>query len=269
MVKKLLKHEVLAYLRVWIPMQCILMAIAIFGRILRFFESDSDIYSMINGSSVVIYVLAIIASVGLTFVFGIVRFYKNLFSKEGYLSFTLPVTISQHLFAKVIIAGIFMIFTYVSVLISVLIMTSGELFSKIMKVIHRLIDIGYTYAHTNFTFYIIEVLVLLVVTSFTQFLLYYACISIGQRFRGNRALGAVVVYFIYYIITQILSTILVVILALSEKFLPVNGILRFVESHPLEMIHIYLCGMLVLQLLTTALYYFVTHTMIRKKLNLE
>ena len=43
MVKKLLKHEFLAYLRVWIPMQIILMAAALFGRILQFFESDSDI----------------------------------------------------------------------------------------------------------------------------------------------------------------------------------------------------------------------------------
>ncbi len=269
MVKKLLKHEFLAYLRVWIPMQIILMAITLFGRILRFFESGNDIYSIINVTSIALYVLAIIASLGLTLVFGIVRFYKNLFSKEGYLSFTLPVTISQHLSAKVITAGIFMLFTYVSVLISILIMTSGKLFSEIVEAINMLTKNIYAYAGTNLTFYIIEVLALLIITAFTQFLLYYACISIGQRFRGNRALGAVVVYFIYYIITQILGTLLVVVVALMEKFSPVNGILQFAENHPLGMIHVYLCGMLVIELLMATLYYFVTHTMIRKKLNLE
>lgn len=32
------------------------------------------------------------------------RFYKNLLGSEGYLMFTLPVTVSQHLFSKTIIA---------------------------------------------------------------------------------------------------------------------------------------------------------------------
>lgn len=269
MVKKLLKHEFLAYLRVWIPMQIILMAAALFGRILQFFESDSDIYSIISVSSVVIYVIAVIASLGLTLVFGVVRFYKNLFSCEGYLSFTLPVTTTQHLFTKMFTAGVFTLCTYVSVFLSVFIITSGELFSKIIEKLSQLLDLGYTYAGTNMTFYIIEFIALILISAFAQFLLYYACIAIGQIFRKNRVIGAVVVYFIHYVITQILSTLVLVVITLAGKFLSLDGFEQFIVDHPFGMIHIYLCGMIVLELVTSAIYYFVTHVMIRKKLNLE
>lgn len=270
MVKKLLKHEFIAYLRIWIPMQIILLVVAFFGRILQFFKSDSNIYSLIRGSSVVIYVVAIIAAIGLTFVFGIVRFYKNLFSGEGYLSFTLPVTISDHLWTKMLAAGCFNIFTFVSVLISLAIMTSGKRLSDALKTLSDIVKAGYSYVGgTNMTLYILEGLALLLLTAFTQILLFYACIALGQLFRKNRVIGAVVVYFVYYTVTQILSTILVVILTMAGSFLPLNRFAQFVVDHPLGTIHLYMCGLFILQLAMSIVYYVVTHTVIRKKLNLE
>ena len=102
MVKKLFKHEIKAYLRIMIPVYVCLLAVALLGRVIQFFEADTFIYSFVNGSSIFVYVVAIIACFGFSSVFSIVRFYKNLFTDEGYLTFTLPVKISQILNSKII-----------------------------------------------------------------------------------------------------------------------------------------------------------------------
>lgn len=269
MVRKLFKHEMIAYLRVWIPMQIILMAVACSVRILQFFESDSTAYSIVNGTSVLLYFLTVIASLGLTLIFGIVRFYKNLFSNEGYLSFTLPVATTQHIFSKVLSAGIFMIFTYVSVLISALIVSSGELLSGIMQDLGDFWTEGYALAGSNLIFYVIEALLVLCVVTFTQFLLYYTCIALGQLFRKNRVIGAVVVYFIYYVISQAIGTIFVIFVSLAAESQWIARITQYFTSHVFGSIHLFLCGSIVLELLLATLYYFITHTVIRKKLNLE
>ena len=58
------------------------------------------------------------ASLLLTFIIGIVRFYKNLFTGEGYLSFTLPVTPGQQLFTKALVSFLFSVITIIVILVS-------------------------------------------------------------------------------------------------------------------------------------------------------
>ena len=126
MVKKLFKHEILSYMRLWVPTQIILLAVAFFMRILLFFESDQAIFNIVFGSSVFVYVVACLASMGITFVFGIIRFYKNLFTHEGYLTFTLPVSARAHIFVKLITATLFGVFTDLVIIFSGIIITSGR-----------------------------------------------------------------------------------------------------------------------------------------------
>ncbi len=269
MVKKLFKHEIFAWLRVWTPMQIILLAVATFGRIWQFFENDSTAYSIIFGSAVALYVVAIIASIGLVTVFDVVRFYKNLFSREGYLSFTLPVTPAQHIWVKLLTAGLFSVLSVVVVVLSFGIFTAGDLFVEIMKALAYLIKQIPPTMGTHLIFYIIEFVLMMAVAVLGGSLLYYACIALGQTFKKNRVIGAVGVYFIYYIINQVISTILTIIfmlLAETDFFMAIG---RFIEANPYETGHIALCGGLVFSVALSALYFVITHTVMRKKLNLE
>ena len=102
MVKKLFKHEILAYFRMLMPVYIILCLTATMSRILQFFEESaiSGIYETVFGSTIIIYFISVAAALMLPTIFIIVRFYKNMYSAEGYLTHTLPVTVDAHILIK-------------------------------------------------------------------------------------------------------------------------------------------------------------------------
>lgn len=268
MVKKLFKHEILAYLRVWLPMQIILISVALFTRIIQIFETDNTVYDIISGSSSFLYTVAVIASIGLVVVFGITRFYKNMFTNEGYLSFTLPVTSAQHLCVKGLTASMFTVMTFILDFISFMIVTAGDVFSEIMKTISYALDKLYEYAGYHSVFYVIETVLIVLLSIICMYLFYYGCISIGQLFKKNRVIGAIGVYFIYQTVTQILGTVTVAVISMIDINI-FKSIIEFMEKHILGTIHVALCTMLVFELILIVLYFIVSHTVMRKKLNLE
>lgn len=269
MVKKLYKHELLAYMRSILPINLILIAVAVFTRVVQFFESDTATYNIIFGSSVFVFVISIIVSLVLSFIMGIKRFYTNLFTNEGYLTLTLPVTPAQHVLVKFTVATAAIVFNVIMILTSLLIVTSGEVCSEIFKALGYILSGAYGELGFNLIFYIIETLILGIVYVATSYLLFYACISIGQRAKKNRVAAAVGVYFIYYAILQVLSTIgIIIINAFSDK-LPFEAIGRFIDNHPEGFVHIFLCGAIVITALVGFAYFMISKYIIKKKLNIE
>ena len=119
MVKKLFKHEMHAVWRLMIPIWCVLCGVSILGRFIQLFEQESVAYNIINGSAIFFYVVSLGACVVCPFVFAVTRFHRNLFSGEGYLSFTLPVTNHQHILVKLAVAVITQVVTLVAAACSV------------------------------------------------------------------------------------------------------------------------------------------------------
>lgn len=272
MVKKLFKHEILAHLRLWLPTQAVLFAVAIFMRILLFFENDETIYSITFGSSIFLYVVAIIVCLVATIAFSVMRFYKNLFTHEGYLTFTLPISPFEHIFVKTSTAVLFVVMTFVSVNVSLMIVTSGELLIEIFKAFSYLInDLFRVINGFHLMLYTFELIILGFVSLIGMFLLYYTCIAIGQMAKKNRKAAAFGVFFGLYVVSQILSTVFIIFLSTSPDFLQVlmHNIERFAEAHPYAFVHVLFITMIVISAAVAALYFFVTHLIIRKKLNLE
>ncbi len=268
MVKKLYKHEIQAYLRVWIPMQIVLCGIALLGRLVQLFETESAVYNIINASSVIAYVLAAVVAIGLVFVFSVVRFYKNLFTAEGYLSFTLPVTPTQHILTKLFTAMLFYIATILTVLLSVCIITMGDVLCEVGKAVAYLWRVFAEEVGAHMGFYIAELAVLFVVLLMTTLLLYYGCMSVGQLSSKNRVLMAVVAYFVYYLITQVLGTVVIVI-----GFVVPETWIAFFENwytyNTKEAFHWIFCGLIVWEGLLGTVYAFVTRHILCRRLNLE
>lgn len=270
MVKKLFKHEFLAVLRLWLPMQIILMAVALFGRVIQFFETDTQAYDIVFGSATVIYVLALFTSLMLTLIFGIVRFYKNLFTCEGYLSFTLPVNATQHVLVKTLVAGASMMGTVLVAFLSFMLFSAGEVFAEAMKAIGYLIKLfSSEFGVGNTIAYVIEGILFVAAYILMMYLLYYACIALGQTFKKNRVIGAVGVYFIYYAITQVFGTILVIICTFLADSGLFQAIGEFIDAQPELSVHLILCSLLLWSALFAAIYFFIIRWVIRNKLNLE
>ena len=60
MVKKLYKHELLAWLRVLTIIFGIVLGVSVMHRIIQFFENDSMYYSIVNGSVSFMYMIALL-----------------------------------------------------------------------------------------------------------------------------------------------------------------------------------------------------------------
>ncbi len=269
MVKKLFKYEIISYLRTLLPVNIILFAIAVMTRVILFFENDGVAYGIIFGSSVFAFVVGIIACIFMTFVVSIVRFHKNLFTSEGYLSFTLPVTSAQHIWVKLGTALIFQIFAAITVILSLIVLASGEPLVEIFKAIGFLLKLCWKEFGGHIVLYIIEFILLLIISVSYEYLLWYACISLGQRSRKNRVFMAIVWYFVYYMITQAVSTVFVIIMAVLDATGKIDPIMNWIFEHLLASLHIGFIGGSVIMAAIAAVFFLVSKNTMKNKLNLE
>ena len=269
MVKKLFKHEFLAWLRIMPICYSIPLVAAAFNRIIQLFESDSIYYDLIITGATALCMVTLLVCIAAPIVFGVTRFYKNLFSGEGYLSFSLPVTTDNHLWAKVLTAVCFSVLSVLMTMLSLMIVTSGDLFSAIYEAIQYVVGRIPKEAAGHMAAYCVELTLTSLVTAFETYLMYYTCICIGQLFRKNRILAAVGVYFGFYVISQVSSTAMSVMFMILEGTGRLEWIDRFIVEQPFETVHIILCGGLVLNAVMSLVYYLVCRVIIRRKLNLE
>lgn len=269
MVKKLFKQEMLYYVRSLAPVYIILLGVSLVGRVVQFFESDSWVYSTVSGSALTAYVIACIAALGLATAFCVIRYYKNMFSGEGYLTLTLPVTYTQHLWVKLGAAMLTMVATLVAVAVSLLIFLNTEWLVELWKAAVYLSRDLVERAGAHLIFYLLEGILLLLALLVMEILTYYMCISLGQTVKKNRILAAIGIYYGFYLVTQILSTVFMIVTTFSVSALPMEEIERWIRAHVLEVIHGGLLSGTVLAVVVSMVMFLVSRWVLRKRLNLE
>lgn len=265
MVKKLFKHEMHALWRLMIPIWCMLGGASVLGRLIQLFEQDSVAYSIISGSAVFFYIVLLVACIVCPFVFAVTRFYRNLFTGEGYLSFTLPVTASQHIWVKLAVAMITQLVTLVAAALSVVVVTFGDLTIEIGKALWYLFKYFTRSWGAHMPMYLIEGIVGILLLLVSEILLYYACICIGQLSKKNRILTAVGAYFGFYAVKQVLGTIVLLI----SVGIDWNPLLMWMFENPFATVHLAMCGGLLWFALLGTFYFFLSHYIISRRLNLE
>lgn len=278
MVKKLLKYEAQYYARTLIIYEIVLFALAIFTRLLMVFETDSIIYYLLQGSSFILFGLAAFACSIMVSVISVYRFYKNLFTSEGYLTFSLPVSTNQHLFAKLFWAVLYNMIVFVSTVLASLITISGDILNETVKAgVFLLENLFKTFKDVpiglHIVFYIIEFIAIIILSTAGSLLIFYACIAIGQTAKKNRILLSVAVYFGYMMLSEMIGTFISIIMSIfatSELFITMfEKIGEFINNHPFEFVHIIMIISIVSSILVAAVCYFITHRIITRKLNLE
>lgn len=272
MVKKLFKHEIRSYLRVIIPVQIILLGVALLARILQLFESNTTMYNIVHGSSVFAFVVAMVATLAMTTILSVVRFYRHLFTGEGYLTFTLPVTSTQHLTVKLLTAMLFQIVNFLVAVLAVCIITAGDVLVELLRAgdylwNQMMAELGKMSGHV--WLYLVEGVFALLAVLTAYILLFYLCISIGQLFNKNRVLAAVGVYFGFYAITQVICTVGIALVAALMETAFIKTIAKWIEGHPYASVHIALCSLLVISAVLAVVYFLVNRYIISRKLNLE
>ena len=271
MVKKLLKQEYKYYIRTLIFVFPAVLLLGLFTRIIQIFEVDHYLYNIAFGGTVIILVISSIACVIASEILAIVRFYKNLYSTEGYLTFTLPVNNHQHLISK-LIAHILcnIVSAFVVFLAWMIAFANFEIVNNIfvgLETLLSLIDVSSNLIHI--IFYFIEFIIILIISIVCKPLIYYSCISIGQLAKKNRILLAIGVYYLYGVIVNIFGTILTMLFSIVGLSGGFDWIIPLFEAHPLAFIHIVLWIVIVVFLGVTAFMYYINVYIMTKKLNLE
>lgn len=274
MVKKLFKHEFKAWFRVLGIIMGIVLAMAIMCHVIQLVDSDDISYNILAASSIGMSVIAMVVCMAAPTVFGVTRFYQNLFTGEGYLSFTLPVSTADHLHVKLVTAVAFSLLSTLVAAVTSMLIFSGNIFDEFWDLFiyvweeEVIFDIP-AELPGHVIFYLIEMLLLMFSGVIGTYLLYYACICIGQTFRKNRILGAVGVYFAYGMLTQMLGTIFSIGLVLLEDTALMDSYYSFLENHTYAASHISLCSSIVWNLIQAAVFYVICRKIMSSKLNLE
>ena len=271
MVKKLFKHEFIYYFRTFALFLPIVLVIGVMARVFRLFENfDSVLVDIALFSSFLMLVVACAALIMLSFVVAVVRFYKNMYSAEGYLSFTLPVNNAQHIFVQLLTAICCQAICLLTVVIAATIALSGEPLKEFLLVLTAGIseffeEIG----AVNFIAFTFDIIVIVLLSVVGNMLLYYACITVGQMAKKNRILMAVGAYFVYYVATQIISTVIVMVFVMLGMTGVFDGIVMWLDDHMILTMHLAMGVSIVIYAAMAVAFWYVTQWIMTKKLNLE
>ena len=220
MLGKLIKNEFKAVNRLMIPLHLGLIAVTIIGRFYLQFTvfnnpgravvmSDNIWFGLLNATLIVFYILALFAAALITGIYlEIIRFRKNLFTDEGYLMHTLPVTASAHIWSKLIVCLVWVIVDVILVVLSVF-----GLFVN-MDILRALPE-GLSLMFSSFPeafgvsagLGIPLYLLLILVDSVSGILVIYMCIAVGHSFNTHKILSSVGIYVGVTMINSILSMI--------------------------------------------------------------
>lgn len=272
MVGKLFKHEFKYYLKSFFLFLPFLFVLAAVSRLLSVFDQSILMIQIVTSSSNTIYIFGCVAFFILSIVLPVTRFDKNLFSQEGYLTFTLPVTYHQLLIVKIVTGFAVIVSSVLTIFLSSLIIIPdvGDVFHLIGTLFQfsELISAGKTgLAVITMILFFIAV----IVYGIFAIMLFYTCSTIGQTSKKNRGLMGVLTFFGYYAITQVISTICILIItALSaSNFEFINAIVQSFIDNPFTIYLWIFIGMIIIYGAQIVLFYFVMIKIFSKKLNLD
>ena len=280
MLKTLMKHELRATARtfLWLYLAFVgistvnaLIAPGAIGNLSVTPAGATNIMmpNIVQGTAMVLYIVAIAAIAIVTFVVIILRFFRNLLGDEGYLMFTLPVTREQHVMSKLLVAVMWCVCSTVLVILSVFVMIGAfGASAEISNALTNLISTGLPLGR-----YVLTLVIMLILASFAGVLMLYLAMAIGPNLLKNRVGGSTLAFIIIVIAYQIISGIVAVSMMAAQ-----SGYIASVAAVPhsvpadlqasLSIIDTTMLAGIILNAIVAVACWFLTIFMLKRKLNL-
>ena len=267
MLGKLMKYEFRATAIYFLPIYVVLVLVSGLRYVVSLISQKfSNGFSAFSGFSLsAIYLLLALGLAITTFIVIIIRFYKNLLGTEGYLMFTLPVSVEQNILAKLIPS---VVWFFGSCVLGMLTIAPA---------------MGLRFNDNPFTMFtgirlgdVPEILlaVLMVIGSIAgTFLFYYLCMCIGQMFNSHRFLVSAGAYIVIQTVLQILGIAFIWICASifsSQAFVAwLSNAFASLDNIPSgSLIYLFLIAANILSYGIAAALFFIDSAILRKRLNL-
>lgn len=261
MLGKLFKHEMKAMARLLLPLFLVLVALTVIDRIVIYLDIFEGTLALIPGFLIFAFVLAVLAVAIVSTVLIITRFYRNLMTDEGYLMFTLPVKPYQLINSKLLASFVWTVASVLLMIVSILTVASGQFDWADLADGLRLVTTQLKAEFNgDFTLFVIELIIMIVLSIISNILTIYVSIAIGQLFNGHKVLGSFAAYIGISIAMQVIVTACTGLLGL---------IFRDSFNDITSVTHILFPLVLVFLLASNAVYYLITNFIFNRKINLE
>jgi len=266
MLSKLLKYEIEATGRIFLPL---FLSLLVFAGINKFISAiDPQKMNTPANISMAIYIIIMAGIFVMTFTMMIQRFYKNLLTDEGYLMHTLPVKPWKHIVSKLLVSMLWMLSSVIVAMISILIIAYKkgditEIFNGLVTVHTRVIEQLGAWAYL-LTFEIILGVLLCLAAGI---LIIYASIAIGHLFNRHKMLASFGAFITLNVLTQIflkLASLIQEITHFPNIHIASNDFLGSLSA-----IHLLICYAIIIIGLLCAAYFAATNYILSKRLNLE
>ncbi len=267
MLGKLLKYEIASSARSFLPLYIAIFGLSIFfvcvtsiasAAMLEFYQENIVVslflfafYSLV----LALYIVMIIIIVN--------RFRKALLGSEGYLMFTLPVSLHQHLLSKLITALFWSFISLIVIIISAaIVIMSYPSIREVLSYVFTdeiLMSIPYHLGVTPSQL-ITQYAIFFIIAILYNYLVVYFSLSMGHLAKKSKLLYSIVTY---AVINGVLGFILQVIFIVF--MLSINIDASYIQENFSVFITISSIGTLLL----SAAFYFGTWYILKNKLNLE
>lgn len=287
MLGKLIKHEWKNTYKVGCLMLLILLVVTFFGWLSwqspmwqaigeNTEVANASIWDVFSIFMMMIYMVMLVGVIYGIMIYLGVHFYRTMYTDQGYLIHTLPVTKHQILGSKILVSGLwYMIITiavYASMILWILslfsvVIPEGYSLASAWKEIAPELDgvfeifkaeLGWDLKLTG-----IYMLVYTLVAPFFALTVLFGAITLGQLFHKARVLMAIVWYIVFMVVNSLLTSV----------FQSVNSVSMLTTLTDDLAFGKYMNGTLgftlVVNLIMAVILYFVSHYIISKKLNME
>ena len=272
MLGKLIRHEWKDSCLFMIILNGTILVLSILGAF--FFRSadisdlsyDNPLHGLMYGTYMMVYVVGIVVLFFGSTIYFYARFYRNLYTDQGYLMHTLPVNEHELIFSKLIVAMIWKIISAIIVLFGIELIAysayDGDL-PTIPEIQEKIIDWGVEPGRLALGTFL-GLLFAFGYALYTYFL-GYASVSIGQFAVKNKVIASIGAFlgirFIIRLIRNIFSAFIVEMRFFSALVGPIeNTSENMIKALAISNLLIYLvCFVL----------YLITHQIMKNRLNLE
>ena len=255
MLGKLLRYELKATGRTFLPLYGAILVVSLFFRIGQAFRIQLDLFDFII--AMVLFGLLVALGV-MTILVTIQRFRNNLLSDEGYLMFTLPVSTYSLILSKLITTILWLIASvFVSVLSFFILFVSRDFLLHLGE-FWRELQVYLPRVPGEYWLVIVQVLLVCLIGFISFVIMIYASLSVAQIsvFHAHRGIVAFGTFFILNIITSILSA-------------PIEYLIEIDINSAVSAVNLYLGITNLFGLVITAVLFFVTNYLLAHHLNID
>ena len=273
MLGKLFKTEFKASGRLYLPLFICVIFFAIVERIIieimDINQADSTAFTILFVAITAIFMI-IIFSVCVSGQFvSIYRFYKSVFTDEGYLTNTLPVKSSSIIISKLLVGVLYTVFSYIVLLISGFIIVAGDILTGVLDEMEMVLGLKNTNVGLmdfilnsiwNLKLTIALLIALVIVSLFFNILIFYISFAIGNIVNRKKVLLSIIIYIAIVNALAFISAGIAMFvdwLSLGDSMLVI------------DIINITLAIILAGTIVGSLICYFVTNKIIKSRLNLE